>query len=226
MEKNTAFKVKNLIGNFGSMLGFYFLFFLLLGIIKMIFPDFDTNQYEQTDINRLLEEDPLRLILLAVVLAPLIEEGMFRTLIKPSQNELIFFLCSWILVFGIAVIPEDTNWMIKFGFLLPAFILSFIFLKEFIPEKWQLAMCVFLNQHYKVVWLATAVIFGMVHIYNYVEGFELTFVLFLLVVPRIIAGYFFGKIKIENGGLFWPIAMHAMNNGIVFLILLPRILFN
>ena len=226
MKKNTADKIKNLIGNFGSMLGFYFLFFLVLGIINMIFPGFDLNQYEQTDINRLLEEDPLRLILLAVIIAPLLEEGMFRTLIKPSPNELIFFLCSWLLVLGITIIPEEANWLIKFGFLLPAFVLSFIFLKELIPEKWQLGICRFLDRNYKVVWFLTSVIFGMVHIYNYVEGFELTFVLFLLIVPRIIAGYFFGKIKIENEGLLWPIIMHAMNNGIVFLILLPKILFN
>ncbi|QED39036.1 CPBP family intramembrane metalloprotease [Antarcticibacterium arcticum] len=208
------------------MLGFYFLFFISLGMLKMIFPQFEIDQYQQSDINRLLEEDPWRLVLLAVVFAPIIEEGMFRTLIKPSQNELIFFLCSWLLVIGIAIIPENINWLIKFGFLFLSFILSFIFLKEFIPENWQRRLCTFLNKHYRILWLLTAVIFGMVHIYNYVEGFDLNFVLFLLIVPRIIAGYFFGKIKIENHGLFWPIAMHAMNNGIVFLILLPKILLN
>lgn len=224
--ETTKAKIKNLIGNFGTMLGFYFLFFIFLGILKMIFPEFELDQYEQSDINKLLEEDPWRLILLAVVFAPIMEEGMFRTLIKPSQNELIFFLCSWLLVMGMALIPENTNWLIKFGFLLLSFILSFIFLKEFIPEKWQVRLCDFLNKHYRIIWFLTALIFGMVHIYNYVEGFELNFVLFLLIVPRIIAGYFFGKIKIENHGLFWPIVMHVMNNGIVFLILLPRILLN
>ncbi|WP_240793875.1 CPBP family glutamic-type intramembrane protease [Antarcticibacterium arcticum] len=226
MERTSTAKIKNLIGNFGSMLGFYFLFFISLGMLKMIFPQFEIDQYQQSDINRLLEEDPWRLVLLAVVFAPIIEEGMFRTLIKPSQNELIFFLCSWLLVIGIAIIPENINWLIKFGFLFLSFILSFIFLKEFIPENWQRRLCTFLNKHYRILWLLTAVIFGMVHIYNYVEGFDLNFVLFLLIVPRIIAGYFFGKIKIENHGLFWPIAMHAMNNGIVFLILLPKILLN
>lgn len=224
--ETTKAKIKNLIGNFGTMLGFYFLFFIFLGILKMIFPEFELDQYEQSDINKLLEDDPWRLVLLAVVFAPIIEEGMFRTLIKPSQNELIFFLCSWLLVIGIALIPENTNWLIKFGFLLLSFILSFIFLKEFIPEKWQVRLCDFLNKNYRTIWFLTALTFGMVHIYNYVEGFELNFVLFLLIVPRIIAGYFFGKIKIENHGLFWPIVMHAMNNGIVFLILLPRILLN
>src|SRR5690606_11292128 len=172
------------------------------------------------------EESPLKLVILAVVLAPLIEEGMFRSLIKPSRNELIFFLCIWLFVFVLVFIPEDVNWMIKYGFLLLFFILSFIFLREFIPRSWQKIMCRFLSRYYKVIWMITAVIFGMVHIFNYVEGFELNFVLMLLIFPRIIAGYFFGKIKVENKGLIWPIAMHAMNNGLVFIVLLPKILFS
>lgn len=208
------------------MLGFYVLFFIALGLLSVIFPGLDLNSYQQTDLNRLLEESPLTLVILAVVLAPLIEEGMFRTLIKPSRNELIFFLCIWLFVLTLAFIPQNVNWMIKYGFLILFFILSFIFLREFIPVSWQKNLCRFLSRHYKVIWLITSVVFGMVHIFNYVEGFELNFVLLLLIFPRIIAGYFFGKIKVENKGLVWPIAMHAMNNGLVFIVLLPRILFS
>ena len=206
------------------MLGCYVLFFIVLGILSIIIPGLDLDTYQQTDLNRLLEESPMKLVFLAVVLAPLIEEGMFRTLIKPSKNELIFFLCIWLFVIALAFIPEDVSWMIKYGFLLLFFILSFIFLREFIPLTWQKSLCMFLSRYYKVIWIITSVVFGMVHIFNYVEGFELNFVLMLLIFPRIIAGYFFGKIKVENNGLIWPILMHAMNNGSVFIILLPRIL--
>ncbi len=204
----------------------YLVFFAALGILSILFPGIDLNSYEQTDLNRLLEEEPLRLMFLAVILAPLIEEGMFRTLIIPSPNELIFFICTWLLVISLAIIPEDVYWMIKYGFLILLIILSFIFLKEFIPLKWQRSLCAFLGKYYKIIWALTAVVFGMVHIFNYVEGFELNFVLVLLIFPRIIAGYFFGKIKVENKSLIWPIAMHAMNNGLVFVFLLPRILFS
>ncbi len=206
------------------MLGCYVLFFIALGLLSILIPGLDLDSYQQTDLNRLLEESPLKLVLLAVVLAPLIEEGMFRTLIKPSRKELIFFLCIWLFVIALALIPEEVNWMIKYGFLVLFFILSFIFLREFIPLSWQKAICKFISRYYKVVWIITSVVFGMVHIFNYVEGFELNFVLMLLIFPRIIAGYFFGKIKVENKGLIWPILMHAMNNGSVFIILLPRIL--
>jgi len=208
------------------MLGCYVLFFIALGLLSIIFPALDLDSYQQTDLNRLLEESPLRLVILAVILAPLIEEGMFRTLIKPSKNELIFFLCIWLFVIALALIPESVNWMIKYSFLLLFFILSFIFLREFIPGSWQKGICRFLSRYYYAIWMITSIIFGMVHIFNYVEGFELNFVLVLLIFPRIIAGYFFGKIKVENQGLVWPIAMHAMNNGLVFIVLLPRILLS
>jgi membrane protease YdiL (CAAX protease family) len=195
-----------------------------LGILKAGFPEFEFERYQQTDLIQLMEKNPWKFVLMAIIIAPLIEEGMFRTLIKPSQNELIFFLCSWIFVGVISFIPADVFWIVKYGFLILFMILTFLFLKEYIPQTWQVKLCSFLGRHYKFIWILTSVIFGMVHIFNYVEGFQLDFLLVLLIIPRIIAGFFFGKIKIENRGLLWPITMHAMNNGIVLFFLFPKLL--
>ena len=206
------------------MLGSYFVFFAALGILQVIFPNLDFLKYQQSDLNALLSEDPWKFVLLAVIIAPVLEEGMFRTLIKPSPNEFIFFLCSWILV-GVAIfIPVDVHWAIKFGFLLLFIILIYFFLKELIPRSLQYKACSFLNRNYIFIWMITAFIFGLVHISNYVDGFRLDFLLFLMIVPRIIAGFYFGKVKIENRSMVWPIAMHAMNNATVLLFLLPRML--
>lgn len=205
------------------MLACYFVFFLVLGILTAVFPEFELERYQQADLNKLLEENPWKFAFMAVIFAPIIEEGMFRTLIKPSQNELLFFLCCWIFVAVISFIPTDVFWAIKYGFLILFMILTFLFLKEFIPQKWQIILCDFLTRYYIIIWILTSVIFGMVHIFNYVEGFQLDFLLVLLIIPRIIAGFFFGKIKIENQGLFWPITMHAMNNAIVLVFLFPRL---
>ena len=225
MVKNKlTIKIQNLLRNYGWMLGCYFVFFVALGILKVGFPDFKFERYQQSDLIRLLEENPWKFLLMAIIFAPLLEEGMFRTLIKPSQNELIFFLCSWIFVGVISFIPSDVFWAIKYGFLILFMILTFLFLKEFIPQKWQIKLCFFLDRHYIFIWIFTSIIFGMVHIFNYVEGFQLDFLLVLLIIPRIIAGFFFGKIKIENQGLLWPITMHAMNNGIVLFFVFPKLL--
>ena len=208
------------------MLATYFIFFLFLGVIKTLFPEFDITQYEQTDLNRLLQENPWKFVFLAVVFAPIVEEGMFRTLVKPSPNEIIFFFTIWILVIVTALIPIDVFWLLKYLFLILLGVLSFVFLKQVISENLQQKLCTLLGRYYIIVWLLTSLVFGLVHIFNYVEGFEIDLVLFLLVVPRVIAGFFFGKIKIENNGLIWPILMHGMNNGTVVLFLLPKLLFS
>lgn len=224
MENILSEKIKNLIRNFGWMLACYFIFFVALGLVNTLFPEFNMDRYQQSDLNRMLEENPLQLILLAVVFAPLIEEGMFRTIIRPSPNEFIFFLCSWLLLLELAFFPDYVHWGLKFLFLLLVFIITFLFLKEVIPYRWKILLCIFLRHYYKFVWGLTALVFGLVHIFNYVDAFEINLTLFLLIVPRIIAGYFFGKIKIENRSLIWPVAMHAMNNSAVLLIVLPRLL--
>lgn len=225
MEKILSEKTINLIRNFGWMLACYFIFFFALGLINTFFPEFDMDRYQQTDLNRLLEENPLQLILLALIFAPVIEEGMFRTIIKPSPNELILFVCSWLLLMELIFFPDYVHWALKFLFLLLLFIITFLFLKEIIPYRWQMLLCTFLRRYYKFVWGLTALLFGLVHIFNYVDVFEINLPLFLLIFPRIIAGYFFGKIKIENRSLFWPVAMHAMNNSAVLLIVIPKFLF-
>lgn len=217
-------KILNLFRNFGWMLACYFVFFTFLGILNSLFPQIDLQRYQQTEILELLEGNPWKFVLLAVIIAPVLEEGMFRTLIRPSPNELIFFICCWIWILSIGLIPDDVSGALKYSFLVLLLIISFLFLKEFISVRIQFKLCLFLKRYYLLVWGITAVIFGIVHIFNYVEGFELNFVLILLIFPRVIAGYFFGKIKIENRGLFWPITMHAMNNSIVLLFLLPRLL--
>ncbi len=206
------------------MFGVYFVFFTLLGILQFIFPDLDLLKYQQSDLNLLISEDPLKFALLAVIVAPILEEGMFRTLIKPTPKEFIYFLCSWILVGTAVFIPFDVHWALKFGFLVMFITLIYLFLKELIPLQFQYKACRILNKNYILLWIVTAIIFGLVHIFNYVDGFELNLLLFLMIVPRIIAGYYFGKIKIENKSMVWPIAMHAMNNATVLLLLIPRML--
>lgn len=206
------------------MMGSYLIYFMALGLFQMVYPELNLEQYQQTEMNRMFQESPLQFFLLAVVLAPVIEEGMFRTLIKPSRNELLFFVSIWILVLVMGFLPLEMFWAVRYGSLLLVFLASFFLLKVLIPDSWQDKLSQSLAKYYKVLWILTALIFGMVHVFNYVEGFKLDFVLFLLIIPRIIAGFFFGKVKVENRSLFWPITLHAMNNATVFLLLFPQLL--
>lgn len=217
-------KIINLFRNYIWMLACYFLFFTALGLLQIVFPGLELQEYQQTELNRLLQESPIQFVVMAVIAAPILEEGMFRSLVKPSNNEFIFFICCWLWLIVLSFIPAEVNWIIRIIFLILLILLSFIFLSEIIPDHWQDRFCKVAENYYLLIWGVTSIVFGMVHIFNYVEGFEINFALVILVLPRIIAGFFFGKIKLENKSLVWPIALHAMNNGAVVLFLIPQLL--
>ena len=196
----------------------YFLFFMGMGILNTIFPELDFDRYQQTEIYEMMTNNPLVFFILAVIIAPIIEECLFRSLIKPSQNEILVFICSWILFISLPFIPAKANLILKYSLLLLSVFIIFLFLKSIIPEKKMKKMQYYLHKYYRLIWMLSALIFDYVHVWNYVSGFEFNFILFILIFPRIIAGYFFGRLKVQNQQLYWPILLHAMNNGIVVLL--------
>ncbi|WP_339648765.1 CPBP family glutamic-type intramembrane protease [uncultured Salegentibacter sp.] len=206
------------------MIGTYFLFFFLLGFLNTFLPELDLEKYQQTELFNLMDESPLAFILMAVIIAPLLEESMFRTLIKPSFTEIYIFICAVLAFIGLGFIPQEAHSLLKYGLVILSAIIIFLFLQSLKPSRFLRIFRIILYRNYKFIWLLTAALFGLVHIWNYVEGWQFDLILFLLIFPRIIAGYFFGKIKVENGSLLWPITMHAMNNGIVVFFLLPKLL--
>ncbi|SFF59667.1 CAAX protease self-immunity [Salegentibacter agarivorans] len=206
------------------MIGTYFLFFFLLGFLNTFLPELDLEKYQQTELFNLMDESPLAFILMAVIIAPLLEESMFRTLIKPSFTEIHIFICAVLAFIGLGFIPQEGHSLLKYGLVILSAIIIFLFLQSLKPSRFLRIFRIILYRNYRLIWLLTAALFGLVHIWNYVEGWQFDLILFLLIFPRIIAGYFFGKIKVENGNLIWPITMHAMNNGIVVFFLLPKLL--
>jgi len=217
-------KVSNLFRNYWFMIGTYFLFFFLLGFLNTFLPELDLEKYQQTELFNLMDESPLAFILMAVIIAPILEESMFRTLIKPSFTEIYIFICAVLTFVGLAFIPHEAHSLLKYGLVILSAIIIFLFLQSLKPSRFLRVFRIILYRNYRLIWLLTAALFGLVHIWNYVEGWQFDLILFLLIFPRIIAGYFFGKIKVENGNLIWPITMHAMNNGIVVFFLLPKLL--
>ncbi|MGA9324950.1 MAG: CPBP family intramembrane glutamic endopeptidase [Salegentibacter sp.] len=218
-------KLKNILRNYWLMLACYFLFFFILSLLSSVYPQIDFEKYRQTELFRLMNENPLKFGIMAVVIAPIIEESVFRSLVKPSENDILIFLCALLSLTAVYFIPVEAYWLLKYSLLLLSVFIIFIFLKAIIPQPLLARISRIFSRRYILIWLISATVFGLVHIGNYVEGWEFNLMLFLLIFPRIIAGFFFGKVKIENGSLLWPILLHAMNNGLIVLFSLPS-LFN
>lgn len=220
-QNNLELKVRNLIRNFALMILCYFLFFIGLQVLDVLIFDLNFQKYEQIEILKILEESPLQFIFLAAVAAPILEESIFRSVLKPSASSLKLFICAILYIIGTLFIPEDAHWLLKYALVFGSLFLCYYALGELIPERFYKYACYWLHKYYLIIWIAGSIIFGFVHIYNYVDSFQLDLVLIMMIFPRIIAGFFFGKIKLENKEMIWPILMHSMNNSMVLIILLP-----
>ncbi|MFD2564836.1 CPBP family glutamic-type intramembrane protease [Aquimarina rubra] len=170
-----------------------------------------------------MKKDKLKAFLAMIVFAPIIEELMFRTLLKPKTKDLLLFLSSWTLFILGVFITSELVWYYRYLILILAIFLLYFSYSKVIPKQYLEKIKTYLNRYQVITLQITSVTFGFLHIFNYVDSFRIDSILFLLIVPRIIAGHIFGKIKIENNHIIWPILLHAMNNGVVFLIISSRL---
>lgn len=176
--------------------------------------------YDQEGIAELITSNPLKAGFMILILAPVLEEAMFRTLIKPSHFDLMLFFAIWPTVLINGFIPSETHWTINALFIIVLlFTLSYV-LSLLIPEKYTLKIRAFLERFHISIWVVSSVIFGLVHISNYVDSFTFNLALFILTAPRIIAGFMMGWVKIKNGAIYWSMALHFMNNALPFLLAL------
>lgn len=216
----TSQKTKRLFGYYLKLWGMYIIFFIAAGILTAIYPEWAPEKYEQEFLNQLANESPLQFFILAVIFAPIFEEMMFRTLIKPRHTDIILLLCSWPIFYINRFLPVDVHWSIKIGFIGICLVLLFYVVKQLIPEERTKKIRTFLSKHYITALIVSSLLFGLVHINNYVDDFIINAALILLIVPRIIAGFMMGWVKIKNHGLVWSMSLHAMNNGFVVGIML------
>ncbi len=224
MRRSTIIsKIKNLFISYLRLFGLYILFFICVALLQNIFPDLDLKKYSQGGVFEILRENKLKAFLVMIIFAPFIEELMFRTLIKPTNKDLLLFLSSWTLFFLGLFITLELAWYYRYIIFLVTLFAIFIIYERLIAKDHLKKTIRFLEKYKSITLQVTAVIFGFLHIFNYVDSFKFESILFLLIFPRIIAGHMFGKIKIENGHIVWPMLLHAINNGVVFLIINNRL---
>ncbi len=213
-------KLKTLYSSYFKLWGWYLLFGIVFIILTKFYPEIKNEAYEQTFLKDLLDDNPLQLFVLGVVFAPIIEEMMFRTLIRPSHNDIILLLCSWPIFYVNRFIPVDVHWLLKLGFIAIFLFTTFYILRQLIPEERTEKVRIILSDYKIPALIITSLIFGLVHINNYVETFVIDIALFMLIVPRIISGAMMGWVKLKNKHLGWSIALHALNNGVVIVLMI------
>ena len=211
---------KLLLKSYLLVWAFYFSFFMVLGILSKWFPELINNEYKQERLLEMLNNQPIQLLISAVIIAPIFEEIMFRSLIKPSYEDLLLFISGWLSFLFMGFSKGLTDWYIRLLIMFAIFIGIYYLLQFLMPRKALLGIQKFLGKYVLVVLIVTSLIFGMAHIYNYVESFLINAALFAMIIPRIILGSIAGWLKIKTGVLIWPILLHFLNNAFVVGIML------
>lgn len=213
-------KTNTLVRYYLRLVALYVLYFISLSVLSTYIPELISDKYEQTFLQELLAEKPLQLFFLAVLFAPILEEMMFRTLLKPSHSDIILFLCAWPVYYLNGYLPQNAHWFIKLIFIAIFLFVVFYMLRELISDNKTARLRHFLSSHYKLVLVVSSFLFGLIHINNYVEDFIINAALVALIIPRVLAGFMMGFIKLENRNISWSMGLHAINNGVVIGLLL------
>lgn len=209
-------KLVTLLRSFFYLVGLYLIYGFLSTVLHNLFPNLDTASYEQSFIMEMLTENPLRALVMIVIVAPVIEEIMFRSLLKPSHIELVLFIVIWPVFFLLRFVPLNVHWGLKLAFT-GVFLSTVVYIaQQLIPRERTQSIRNWLSRYQSLIWIITSLIFGFVHVTNYVDHFTINLALFLLILPRILAGFMIGWVKINNEHLPWAMALHAMNNGMAF----------
>lgn len=154
------------------------------------------------------------IFLLAVILAPVAEELVFRFPLKYRRGALFLgslFLC--MLVYGLLLNfpldPSQASYItIGFGIACMVFIL--------LNNKSDQTLSRSANRLFPYIFYTTAILFAFAHILNYNLPAEKWFLSPILVLPQFLLGLVLGFVRIKYG-LWASILVHAMNNFIPFL---------
>jgi membrane protease YdiL (CAAX protease family) len=123
-------------------------------------------------------------VFLMVFLIPFFEELIFRLYLRYKYNYLLRFLVFSSSIAGAKNHEKATAWVSK---------------------VW--------TRGYKLIFYVTAILFGLVHLTNYVTTPVMILFAPFIVAPQFVAGLFLGYLRVRHG-IFTGFALHALHNSI------------
>lgn len=182
-EKNTdatfGFKLKTLVILFLFSLPIIYTWgYLFSTLQKLHWLDAGTN----VNSSLIYKYSFLKLMLICVVSAPVLEELAFRLPLRYKYNYLLQLMAHLISLTGFA---QKENW------------------NETVQKYWQ--------KHFAKFFYLMAIAFGFVHMYNFVDHKQLWTWIIVLVFPQLFIGSILGYIRVQFS-LPWSMAYHAFHN--------------
>jgi hypothetical protein len=185
----------------------------LLGVILFVA---GSEGYIDSPLNRLKTKDVLILksMVLSVFVSPIVEELAFRLHLRSNNLKFSFGFISLIILLVLAFfnLKFSDNYWICFIFLLSLSPLLFVLLNQY-----NLSIERIIVNNFKSVFYTTIVLFALIHLRNYELHDTSLFVMFLLITPQIIAGFFLGFIRMRLGFVY-SIVFHSLHNSMMLFV--------
>ncbi|WP_425595419.1 CPBP family intramembrane glutamic endopeptidase [Salegentibacter mishustinae] len=150
------------------------------------------------------------IIILGGFLSPLVEEIMFRLSIyfKPIYLGITSLFCSLTILsnfaFDVGILKLDGTFFYRYIISIAIGIFIYYFSKRYFFR-----IRIFWNTNFKRIYFASAILFGLFHFSNF--KVDNPFLIPILTLPNIIAGLFFGYVRIKYGFVY-TVFFHVINN--------------
>ncbi len=194
--------------NLSSFFGLFFIYIILIVPISII-AYILTKEFhiKNNDLN--LSTSVLTFITV-VILAPIYEEIIFRSLLKFKKNNIILFCTIVPILIGIAAIISKIGAVIFLSLLLLIIVSLLLAFKRNKIE-------IFLSSKFKYFFYGTALLFGLLHGSNFTGNIYLILAFSpILGGPQIVLGLILGYIRMKNG-LIYSILFHMLVNSVFIL---------
>ncbi len=195
----------------------YAIFIKIIDYLIFINTNFSIYDKIISNQNKYFKNNSFYAIIFILMIAPFIEEIIFRLPLKVSKLNIslsMSFMC-FLFIGG--------NNLADLNFTFESLLLKFIstILVVFLINKIDENSLLKLNNEklYAKYFYIVSIIFGLLHIRNFYQEIPINLILFtpLYVIPQIILSLFLGYIRLKNG-IIWAILLHSIFN-------LPGILF-
>jgi hypothetical protein len=198
---NESYKRFN-IKNFLSLLFIYIVFMIPLGLVFYFL--FKVLNLEHKAIHLNFQEK----LLYGILLAPIIEELLFRLLLVFNKKNLVILIITTFALLVYFIIGE--NILKTVLFLLLGVILMIVF-------KYHDQCKVYFIRNFKLSFFLIAVIFAFLHFFNFLGVSPSNFLFLpLFIIPQVILGLILGYIRITYG-LVYSIFFHVLVNSFVLI---------
>ncbi|MEM9091824.1 MAG: CPBP family intramembrane glutamic endopeptidase [Cyanobacteria bacterium P01_F01_bin.53] len=193
----------------------YCVHLLLVLIIGVAITQALGGELDSNNLQQIFADMPVGfLFTMAVIVAPVVEESIFRLPLRPFALN-IALPCTLVILFIAAqVLGLSGPLLILWGSLLAGFNL---YLWRMRPKE-RVLQDVY-RRYPRIIFYLSALLFGVLHITNY--DASVWALLPLLVLPQFVVGLWLGFIRLRYG-FRWAVLAHAFHNGCL---LLPMALF-